>query len=115
MKLYENVKFWSFETHCLYLLLNIVCYNFSLVARHVHGTATDIDLQVVVQNFGEDSYESQLHLQLPYGVSYVQIHHVQPVCIYCKKGLLQYSVVQIGITSGSCQVKKRDETGKVTT
>lgn len=46
----------------------------SLTAEHLLGRQRELDLTVVVENQAEDAYEATVTLNLPPGVSYINIY-----------------------------------------
>lgn len=69
----------EFLTFILCLIVNFavfynnIVYLFSNVKNYLLGTNENLIIHVIVENRGEDAFESSYNLQLPHGVNYVKI------------------------------------------
>ena len=50
-----------------------------MTKRYVLGTNKEVDVMVQVTNLGEDSYETQVYISMPPGLSYINVHKVEAV------------------------------------
>ena len=46
---------------------------FSLNHAYVIGTQAEVDIKVVIENFGEDAFEAFVEIEFPDGVEYINV------------------------------------------
>ncbi|XP_055959156.1 integrin alpha-V isoform X2 [Patella vulgata] len=58
---------------------DLVVNSFRVSAAHIIGSDSELEILVMVENRGENAFNSQLWVTLPHGVSYRNIHGIQAV------------------------------------
>jgi hypothetical protein len=78
--MHEENAFFKYLKLALILVIGVfLSLVLSMTGRHVLGTETEVELLVQVTNQAEDSYETQVHIKMPRGVSYINVHKVESV------------------------------------